>query len=71
MMAYSAAHLTAFPNAVYWLSRKGFVDRIVPRKGVIKVRGGEAPPIANYKAPIDIFLPRSSSSTCSTTPTTA
>ena len=57
MMAYSAAHLTAFPNAVYWLSRKGFVDRIVPRKGVIKVRGGEAPPIANYTAPIDIFLP--------------
>ena len=57
MMAYSAAHLTAFPNAVYWLSRKGFVDRIVPRKGVIKVRGGEAPPIANYRAPIDIFLP--------------
>ena len=57
MMAYSAAHLTAFPEAVYWLSKKGFVNRVIPDKGVVKVRGGDAPPIANYRAPIDIFIP--------------
>lgn len=57
MMAYSAANLTAFPNAVYWLSRKGFINRVVPTRGVIKVRGGDAPPIGNYRAPIDIFIP--------------
>lgn len=57
LMAYSAANLTAFPNAVYTISRKGWVSRLAPEYGWVKVRGGDKPPLAQYKSPLDIYIP--------------
>lgn len=57
LMPYSAANLTLFPNARYTIGRKGWINRLAPEHGAIKTRGGTAPPLANYKAPIDVYIP--------------
>jgi glyoxylase-like metal-dependent hydrolase (beta-lactamase superfamily II) len=57
LMAYSAANLTSFPNAQYHLSRRGWVSRLAPEYGWVKVRGGDKPPLARYTAPLDIYVP--------------
>ena len=57
LMAYSAANLSAFPNAVYTISRKGWISRLAPEYGWVKVRGGDKPPLAQYRSPLDIYIP--------------
>jgi glyoxylase-like metal-dependent hydrolase (beta-lactamase superfamily II) len=57
LMAYSAANLTSFPNAQYHISRKGWVERLAPRHGWVKVRGGDKPPLAQYRSPLDVYIP--------------
>lgn len=58
MMAYTAANLTAFPNAIYHLSRRGWINRLAPKYGWVKVRGGDKPPLARYGSPLEIYIPR-------------
>jgi hypothetical protein len=57
LMAYSAANLSLFPNAVYTISRKGWISRLAPEYGWVKVRGGDKPPLAQYRSPLDIYIP--------------
>ncbi len=57
LMAYTAANLSKFPKAIYTISRKGWISRLAPTHGWVKVRGGDKPPLANYRSPLDIYCP--------------
>lgn len=57
LMSYSAANLSSFPNAQFHISRRGWIERLAPKWGWVKVRGGDKPPLAQYTSPLDVYIP--------------